>query len=260
MRKISILGLLFTTFSAICAPKSELWPYWQQSNEENQQTLSHHLWQKVLEHNLITDGQNTLFDYRHISNQDKSHLQQYIKQQTAINPLSYKQAEQFAYWVNLYNALTVELILLNYPLPSITKLGGWFSFGPWDEKITMINGKELTLNDIEHRILRPIWHNPKIHYALNCASLGCPNLLPLAYSAENSQTLLEHAAHDFINSNKGAKLLDNKLQLSSIYDWYRVDFGSEQQLIKHLGQYRAELGKYQGEISYRYNWGLNEKK
>ncbi|MCV5656507.1 DUF547 domain-containing protein, partial [Escherichia coli] len=83
---------------------------------------------------------------------------------------------------------------------SITKLGGLFSFGPWDQDVIIINGKSLTLNDIEHRILRPIWQDPRTHYAVNCASLGCPNLQTQAFTAENTQALLESAAKTFINS------------------------------------------------------------
>ncbi len=144
------------------------------------------------------------------------------------------------------------------PLDSITQLGGLFSFGPWDDKVLTIAGQTLTLNDIEHRILRPIWLEPRTHYALNCASLGCPNLQPQAFTADNLDQLLDSAAQEFINSEKGAHMQDEKLVLSSIYDWYQVDFGSRQQLIQHLATYRADLSGFRGNIRYQYNWALNE--
>lgn len=103
----------------------------------------------------------------------KQQLKRYIQQMASLDPRDYKKQEQFAYWVNLYNALTVQLVLDNYPTSSIKKLGkGFFSFGPWDDDIIRVAGKKLTLNDIEHRILRPIWRDKRIHYVVNCASLG----------------------------------------------------------------------------------------
>ncbi len=259
MQKTLFISLALLSSTAFAAPKSELWSYWQQSDEQNPQMLSHELWQQVLSHNLSISGQNTLFDYKNISPQDRNTLTRYIQNQIAIDPRNYNQAEQFSYWVNLYNALTVELILENYPVKSITKLGSWFSFGPWDETITTINGKALTLNDIEHRILRPIWQDARIHYAVNCASLGCPNLQPFAYTSENTQAMLEHAASEFINSDKGVDVKADQLQLSSIYDWYREDFGDEQQLLEHLSSYRPQLKNFKGTIHYQYNWNLNQK-
>ncbi|MFA0674509.1 DUF547 domain-containing protein, partial [Vibrio sp. 10N.222.51.A6] len=114
------------------------------------------------------------------------------------------------------------------------------------------------LNDIEHRILRPIWQDPRTHYAVNCASLGCPNLQPEAFTSDNTAALLEQAASDFVNSDKGVLIENNKLQLSSIYDWFAVDFGTEKQLIQHLDQYRTKPVTNTNKISYDYDWSLNQ--
>ena len=254
-----IISLLFSTL-AWSAPKSELWPYWNQSNETNSEQVSHQNWQQFLDSYLVKQGQNTLVRYQAVTDTDNTKLKRYIKLLEQVNPLEYSKAEQYAYWVNLYNAVTVDLILDAYPVKSITKLGGLFSFGPWGDDVVSVNGKSLTLNDIEHRILRPIWQDPRTHYAINCASLGCPNLQPQAFTSDNTETLLEQAASEFVNSGKGVQIKGNKIQLSSIYEWFDVDFGNREQLIQHLDQYRAEPVKNTDKISYDYDWSLNQAK
>ncbi|MDK9737618.1 DUF547 domain-containing protein [Vibrio sp. D404a] len=252
-----VISLLFSSL-AFSAPKSELWPYWDKSNESSEQNISHASWQKFLDNYLVVQGESHLIRYQAVSQTDRKALQQYIQQLAKLDPRQYPQAEQYAYWVNLYNAITIELILDAYPVESITKLGGFFSFGPWGDDVVTINGKTLTLNDIEHRILRPIWQDPRTHYAVNCASLGCPNLQAEAFTADNTEALLEQAARDFVNSDKGVLNLNNKLQLSSIYDWFIADFGTEKQLFEHINQYRAQPLTKTKNIGYEYDWDLNQ--
>ncbi|WP_070970313.1 DUF547 domain-containing protein [Vibrio sonorensis] len=261
MKRLLVLALAFFSFTTLAAPKSELWSYWQKSNESNSTIVSHQTWQNLLDAYLVKEEEHALFQYAKVSDQDKSLLKAYITQLEDVDPLILNRAEQYAYWVNLYNAVTVDLILDAYPIKSITKLGGLFTFGPWGEDVVVVNGKDLTLNDIEHRILRPIWNDPRTHYAVNCASLGCPNLQRDAFTAQNTEMLLEDAAKQFINSDKGVLVHDSKVLLSSIYDWFSDDFGStEQQLFEHLSRYRPELKNYSGKVTYDYDWNLNEKR
>jgi len=260
MTRIVTVLLTLISFHLFAAPKSELWPLWQQSNQSNTATISHQVWQSFLDSYLVQEGNYTLVKYAAVSSQDKQKLDQYIASLAAIDPRQYSSNEQYAYWVNLYNALTVNLILDDYPVKSITKLGGLFSFGPWGEEVVKVAGKNLTLNDIEHRILRPIWNDPRTHYAVNCASLGCPNLQAQAFTADNTEQLLEKAAKEFINSDKGVLQLKGKTQLSSIYDWFADDFGNKQELVQHLATYRPDLANLNGKFSYEYNWDLNDKK
>ncbi|MGR5152992.1 DUF547 domain-containing protein [Photobacterium swingsii] len=251
--------ILLVSSTVFAAPKADLWPYWQSSDEANSMPINHQLWQQTLNHYIVQQGEQTLISYHQIDQEGKWQLDRYIREMSKLNPLAYRKAEQFAYWVNLYNALTVKLIVDNYPVKSITKLGGLFSFGPWDDEVVTVNGKKLTLNDIEHRILRPIWQDKRIHYAVNCASLGCPNLQPHAFTASNSNHLLDLAAKQFINSKKGVLSTNNKTQLSSIYDWYQADFGDTTQLQQHLNQYRTTPVVLKT-IDYDYDWALNEAK
>lgn len=252
-------SLPFATFSTLAAPKSDLWAYWQQSNETNQATINHQTWQDILEQYVVVSGQNHLFAYQAVTPIDKQRLDSYIEQLSQLNPKEYSQAVQYAYWVNLYNAVTVDLILDAYPVKSITKLGGFFSFGPWDEEVVTIEGKALTLNDIEHRILRPIWNDPRTHYAVNCASLGCPNLQTQAFTAQNTDQLLEQAAKAFINSPKGVELNEKGLKLSSIYDWFASDFAVDGGVINHIKRYSPNLNATLDNVQYDYDWTLNQQ-
>lgn len=263
--------LVLTIDQAMAAPKSELWSVWQSSNEENRQTIDHGVWQTVLDRYLEpvqTEKASppvTLFKYQAVSDQDKKRLKVYLHTLTGLDPRQYARDEQMAYWINLYNALTVNLVLEHYPVDSIRDIkSGWFSFGPWDKKLVTIQGEELTLNDIEHRILRPIWEDKRIHYAVNCASLGCPNLSAEAFTGENLESLLEQAAHDFINHPRGVRIEGDELILSSIYDWYQVDFGGSLDGVKtHLLQYaepelKNRLTGHRHSVNYHYDWSLNQ--
>lgn len=256
IRLLILVCSLLSSF-AYSAPKSELWAYWNTSNEANIHAISHLEWQQFLDKYLRLNGQNTLVDYPNVAFEDKQNLKRYLSNLSQIDPRDLNKSEQYAYWVNLYNAATTDLILDNFPIKSITKLGGLFSFGPWGDDIIVINGKSLTLNDIEHRILRPIWNDPRTHYAVNCASLGCPNLQTKAFTANNSEALLTNAAITFINSEKGLSIAGSKTQLSSIYEWFAVDFGGKDKLLEHFSQYRSDLPSELKEVEYQYDWSLN---
>lgn len=249
------------------APVAKVDRYWSSENAESTERIDHQLWQDVLDDYLILEhasGVNRIA-YQELS-EDLETLDQYIDIMTAIDPRQFNRAEQFAYWVNLYNALTLQLVATHYPIESITELGqNPLSFGPWDEPIATIVGKEVTLNDIEHRILRPLWKDYRIHFAVNCASIGCPNLLPTAFTAENTETLLETAANDYLGHSRGLSFQEDQLVLSSIFQWYATDFGNTQQqqlatLAKHSSPSIAELLKqYSDSIEYVYNWQLNDE-
>jgi len=176
----------------------------------------------------------------------------------------YNRDQQRAFWINLYNALTVEVVLDHYPLESIREISsGWFSRGPWDLELIEIEGEALTLNDIEHRILRPIWRDPRIHYAVNCASLGCPNLRMQAFTAANSDSLLEAGAVEYINHPRGARVVDGELHVSSIYVWFKADFGgNDAGVIAHLkkyakGELRAAIDGIEHIDDDSYDWRIN---
>lgn len=250
------------------APRAELWPYWQQHNPTSGRRIDHTRWDGFLRRYLISDHPDRIhrLDYAAVSQQDRTRLRHYLADLAAVKVTRLNRPEQLAFWINFYNALTVQVVLDHYPVSSIRSIDispGLFRRGPWDAKLVRIEGMHLSLNDIEHRILRPIWQDRRIHYALNCASLGCPNLPPQAFSAGNNEQLLEQGARAFVNHPRGVTFANGRLQLSSIYDWYQDDFGSSrEELIQHLRHYAQprlanSMNGYRGRIIFHYDWRLN---
>ena len=271
-----LVSLFIGTTTILSAPKSDLWPRWQTHNAENNEVIDHSAWQIFLEKYLVTNPLNTessaisginRLRYAGVSEKDRALLNNYLKKLEGTAVSSFSRPQQRAFWINLYNASTVNLILEHYPLETITNISfSFFSFGPWDEDLLSVEGVELSLNDVEHRILRPIWKDKRTHYALNCASLGCPNLLPQAFTYLNTESLLEQGARDYINHPRGVKIQGENLILSKIYEWYQADFGgNEEGVIKHLQRYSTNkkldyLHADDLEIEYQYNWRLNSEK
>ncbi len=264
-RALFTLMLVFSGF-ATAAPKSEPWPKWEAHDEASPGAISHEAWDKFLAAYVkpSADGVNRVA-YRAVTRGDKKALETYIGRLQGVPISKYSRAEQRAYWINLYNAETVYLVVSHPDVKSIRdiKLGGVFSGGPWEAKILSVEGEKLALNDIEHRILRPIWHDPRTHYSVNCASFGCPNLQPKAYTGSNLEGLLDAGAKAYVNSPRGATVSKGKLTVSSIYKWFADDFGgTDEGVIAHLKRYAApplaEQLKGISKISDNaYDWSLN---
>jgi len=207
-------------------------------------------------------GDLNLFDYAGTkSSGDDKIIRDYVAYLSAKNPDTMNAAEATAYWSNLYNAETLRVILDNYPVKSIRKIGGLT--GPWKKNTLVINGKDVSLNDVEHEILRKKYPSPYIHYMVNCASIGCPNLSTKLWKAETLEADQIAAAEAYINSPRGVAIKGNKLELSSIYKWFKGDFGGKSGLLphirKHAGPELASAIDNGAKIGgYEYNWSLNE--
>ena len=261
-------GLVAAT-GAYGAPAADLWPRWQTHDPDSSLIIDHADWSLILQHYVITDHPSGInrFRYSSVSLKDRQVLKDYLQEMQTVAVSTLSRNEQQAYWINLYNALTVDIILDHYPVKSIRDIDispGFFSNGPWDAKLLTIEGQKVSLNDIEHRILRPIWQDNRVHYAVNCASLGCPNLQPQPFTSQNLDLLLEKAARDFVNHSRGVSFHRSRIKVSSIYIWFREDFGgSEEGIILHLKKYLSpekseELAAAQKNIRHHYNWDLNE--
>jgi len=205
--------------------------------------------------------------YTKLSTQSKQKLNQYIGSLTKVKVRKLSKQEQLAYWINLYNALTIKVVIDHYPVQTIRDISispNWFSVGPWGKKLVQIEGQEMSLDDIEHCVLRPIWSDPRIHYAINCAAVGCPALATEAFVADNLERLLNQGAFEYINHPRGVTVSTNGLLVSSLYEWFIDDFGgSEEAVLEHLSTYAKPWLKQQIEsISkidrYRYDWALND--
>ena len=204
-------------------------------------------------------------NYQAVTDTHQMLLNDYIDTLTTLNPLNYNRKEQLAYWVNLYNALVVQLVINHYPIHSTNDLGAWHEQGPWQHKLVTINQHPISLDDIEHGILRPIWQDSRIHYLLHKASIGSPDLPELAVNANNQAYLLDAQARRFIRQEKGVSRSGNTLILSRIYEWYLADFIDFPTLLLHLRLYSTPamanfIKENSNNVQYQYDWRLNDLK
>ncbi len=201
---------------------------------------------------------------------DVKALKDYISAMAGAAPSKLSRNEAFAYWANLYNAITLQVVIERYPVKSIRdiKSDGLFDpkayLGPWRTKRVTVEGKKLSLDDIEHEIMRPTFKDPRVHYSVNCASFGCPNLPAKAWNAASLDADLDTAARDFVNHSRGVAVLPgNKLRVSSIYKWFREDFGADDAaVIAHFKKYaKPELAQQLAKVTTvsedQYDWALN---
>lgn len=256
-----------TSLERLAIPKSELVST-QFQVAGTQDPISNKAWDRFLA-TYTTFGEDGIVrvDYSAVSAEDKLELESYVDYLAAQDATLFTRDAQLAYWINLYNALTIAVILDNYPVDSIRDISeSPLDFGPWGEKRIVVNGRELGLHDIEHGIVRPLWREePRIHYALNCAAIGCPNLAQTAYTATNLEQKLQENSVRYINDPRGVMVgEDGKITLSKIFSWYREDYGgSNETILGHLRLYaEPELTEALDHpdltISYAYDWSLND--
>lgn len=202
---------------------------------------------------------------------DRQALKDYIDALERLAPSKMSRNEAFAYWANLYNAVTLDVILENHPVASIRNIrskGAGLNplalVGPWKEKFVTVEGRAMSLDDIEHGTMRPTFKDPRVHYAVNCASIGCPNLKTTAWRAETLDADLDDAARAFVNSPRGARVdAQGRVRVSSIYEWFQEDFGGDDAgVLAHLRQYAnpalAEKLKAATRIAgHSYDWSIN---
>ena len=253
---------------AAAAPKADLWERWTAHDPASATIVDHGAWDRFLGRYLSTDeaGVNRV-RYGAVVGTDRRALNGYLADMSGTPVSALDRPQQLAFWVNLYNALTVAVVLDAYPVASIRDIDispGLFADGPWGRKLFAVEGEAVSLDDIEHRILRPIWRDPRIHYAVSCASVGCPNLRPMAMTAATTEAYLDAGARDYINDPRGAAVADGRLVVSSLYDWYQADFGGDATgVIHHLRQYArpplaAALDGVMDIADDRYDWSLND--
>ena len=211
---------------------------------------------------------------------DRAALKAYLAQLSAVSAAtldSWQKAQQMAFLINAYNAFTVELILGKYPkLASIKELGNLLQ-SPWKQSFVPLLGSTLSLDQIEHENLRAPgrFNDPRIHFAVNCASVGCPMLREEAYVADRLDAQLDEQAQRFLADRNRNRYADGKLQVSKIFDWYGADFKQGHlgvtSLPVFLARYAAQLadapadrGRIQALAApvafLDYDWALNDAK
>ena len=204
--------------------------------------------------------------YGDVSAADKARLVNFVNVLQQVDPNQLGRDDQLAFWINLYNAQTIRLVLDNYPVSSIREIkDGPLSIGPWNRKDVVVSGTALSLNDIEHRIIRPVFQEPRIHYALNCAAVSCPNLAPQAWRGSGLDAAFEAAERAYLSDPRGVSIApDGRVTASKIFIWFREDFGENEKAVvarlldKTPADTRAALAA-RGRIDrYAYDWALNE--
>ena len=221
-------------------------------------TVDHSIYALLLQQYV----KNSRVDYQGFKKEEEK-LNQYLKVLEKTDSKTLSRNEQFAFYVNAYNAWTIKLILSGYPgIKSIKDLGSFFQ-SPWEKKLCRIDGKTLTLDDIEHKILRPRFQDPRVHFAINCASKSCPPLLSDPYRGSILDQQLDSTVRAFINDPAKTYLNGTTLYVSKIFKWFAKDFNDD--VIGFIKKYangnlKKRLASKQGTIVINYldyDWSLN---
>ncbi|TDB65058.1 DUF547 domain-containing protein [Arundinibacter roseus] len=222
--------------------------------------VDHGIWDKLLKKHVNNQG---MVDYKGFK-QDRAELKKYLNLLSKSAPNNkWSKDEQLAYWINAYNAYTIELILEHYPVKSIKDIGSSikipFVNTPWDVKFIEIGGKKMDLNNIEHGIIRKQFNEPRIHFALVCAAKSCPPLRNEAFTADKLDKQLDDQGRDFLNDPTKNVVTKNSASITKIMDWYGGDFKKKMPVKEWINKY-AKTKLESDAISYmNYNWALNEQ-
>lgn len=220
---------------------------------------SHDAWTTLLQKHVDAKGQ---VSYKGMK-QDAALLNTYLNTLSDCPPSTdWTKEERLAYWINAYNAFTVKLIIDHYPVKSIKDIGPKLAIplvnSVWDVKFFKIGGVEMSLNQIEHDILRKEFEEPRIHFAIVCASFSCPVLLNRAYTADAMERQLQAQAVAFINDPLRNRVSADRLELSSIFNWFKGDFTKKGTLQAFVANYAKVKVSDKAKVSYLdYDWNLN---
>lgn len=215
------------------------------------QKPSHDNWNKMLQTYVSSSGKVNYSSWK----SNTSELNNYINELGADSPnKSWSRSEKMAYWMNLYNAATIKLILDNYPVKSIMDINNG---KPWNKKWIKVGSATYSLNQIENDIIRPRFGDGRIHFAINCAAKSCPPISNKAFTASNLSSSLHRLTKNFVNNTAFNKISPDQLKLSNIFNWYATDFGD---LKAFLGKYTDVEINADATISFiDYDWALNSK-
>lgn len=214
------------------------------------EAFHHDAWNALLQKHVSKEGNVNYKGFQ----KDRIALRNYIKTLSEQLPQDdWTKNDKLAYWINAYNALTVDLILRNLPLQSIKDIDK-----PWDQRLWKFGEKWYNLNQIEHQILRKM-NEPRIHFAIVCASISCPKLQNTAFTALDLESQLTNATQEFLSDTSKNKITENTIKLSKIFKWFAKDFKENGSLIDFLNQYSDTKISSKAKKSFMdYDWNLNE--
>jgi len=245
----------------MAAPAAKEIKFWNDFEPTSQLKVDNSSWQSILDKYLDTSHASGIhrFNYAAVSSTDKALLASYIAQMQSMEPRQLNRARSKAYWFNLFNAAVVYEILDKEARESVRELGNRL----WRSNRFNISMQKMSLDDIEHGILRPIFDDPRVHFGFIAGTIGAANLPAQAFSAENVEDLLEANTRTFLSQPRGVRTNGEELILSTVFKWYRTDFGQNIAEVKNfIKQYvspeTAELIDNTQYVNYQYDWSLNK--
>ena len=240
----------------------------------NAQTFdhSHAAWSALLKkHVVLVDGGNASQVRYAEFTKDRAVLKGYLEDLSKVQEAdfnSWSKSQRMAFLINAYNGFTVELILANYPLKSIKDIGSDLFSNRWKKKFFKLFGQDSYLDQVEHEMLRRpgLYNEPRVHFAVNCASIGCPMLREEAYVGERLEAQLEEQTRRFLSDRSRNRLAGGRLEVSKIFDWFKEDFGVRERFFAKYGAQLAEGAEQQKLVAegkaplsfLDYDWSLND--
>lgn len=210
----------------------------------------HELWNELLQKHVSKNGN---VNYKGFKTEHQKLIDYWQILDVSLENETKLKAPALAFWINAYNAFTVDLILRNYPIKSIKDIKD-----PWKQRHWKLGNKWYNLDEIEHQILRNM-NEPRIHFAINCASVSCPKLLNRAFTSNNLEEQLTKTTKEFINNSSNNYISENEIRLSKIFKWFAKDFKQNGSLVDFLNQYSEFKISEKAKKSFmEYNWDLNE--
>lgn len=227
---------------------------------ENESTgiLDLQTWNELLSRHVSQEGSVNYSGFI----EDSLKFSSYLNELSKGPGMNWSNDEKLAYWINAYNAFTIKLIIDHYPINSIKDISDGLPMinSPWDIKFFTIGGVDFDLNTIEHAILRKTFTEPRIHFAINCASYSCPKLRNEAYQADKIEMQLEEQTTQFLNNPNKNLISNSETKLSKIFNWFESDFTQNSDAKTFVKKYNSELNEA-NEIKFlKYNWTLNDLK
>lgn len=213
--------------------------------------FDHALFNQLLQQHVSIDGKVNYKGFQ----ADRSKLDLYLDQLKNAKAIeSWNKEEQLAFYINAYNSFTIQLILDHYPVKSINDIAQ-----PWDKKFFTIQGKKMSLNELEHEILRKKFDEPRIHFAIVCASFSCPQLRNEAFIANKINSQLEDQTRKFLSDKKRNLISGERAEVSKIFSWFKADFTKNGSLVDFINEYAEVKISKKTKIRFLpYNWSLNE--
>ncbi len=229
----------------------------------------HQIFDKLLKEYVVYEGAQSFVKYSKLKSKPED-LKTYLKKVSGVSKEDFKnftKEQRLAFLINAYNAFTLKVVIDHYPIESIKDIGSLFT-STWKKKFFTIFGEESYLDHIEHDLIRKNFNEPRIHFAVNCASIGCPSLLNRAFVAEKLTGQLESVAKSFLTNRSKNKFQNGKLEVSKIFKWYGEDFVKKYGSVeKFIAPYMSADKVVQARIASKkfsldwtdYNWNLNSK-